>query len=252
MKLTFIGTGSGKTGVDRFHSSLLISFGGFELLVDAGDGISKALLLKGINYNEIDAVLFSHYHADHFAGIALLFTQMKLSGRTSKLKLFTHRSLVDPLINFLNYTYLFLDSADFETEIVPFDFGNKNVITKKFAFTAKQNKHIQNKKGIETENISFVSSSFMFEVNGKKINYTSDVGTPEDLLLFKDEKLDLFITETTHIGLDEIYNAALILNASKIFLTHIEEDVENEIKNWLTKLNNDKFVLAEDGLKIDL
>lgn len=252
MKLTFIGTGSGKTRTDRFHSSLLFSVDGFNLLIDAGDGISKALLFAKVDFNSIDAVLFSHYHADHFGGIASLFTQMKLTGRTEKLKFYTHKSLVKPLIGFLNSTYLFFETAGFEVEINGFEFDKEFEITSNLTVIARQNNHIKNSHGVSTENISFVSSSFLFAVGNKKICYTSDIGMPEDLLLFKNEKIDWLITETTHVATGSIQSAIEKLNPVKIFLTHIEEEDETDLKNWVRKLNEDKLVLAEDRMEVNL
>ncbi|MEO8398834.1 MAG: MBL fold metallo-hydrolase, partial [Ignavibacteriaceae bacterium] len=75
-KIKFIGTGSGKTSLKRFHSSFLILNESYNLLVDTGDGISKALLLQNINYNSIDGILISHLHPDHYTGLPLLLVQM--------------------------------------------------------------------------------------------------------------------------------------------------------------------------------
>ena len=44
MQLTFIGTGSGRTSIDRFHSSLLFTVNDKNILIDAGDSISRAML----------------------------------------------------------------------------------------------------------------------------------------------------------------------------------------------------------------
>ena len=75
MNIVFIGTSSGRTSLSRFHSSLFFEHPKFGLLIDAGDGISKALLSAGKNQNDIDIILFTHFHADHFGGIAGLVTQ---------------------------------------------------------------------------------------------------------------------------------------------------------------------------------
>ncbi len=252
MKLTFVGTGSGKTRTDRFHSSLLFSINGFNLLVDAGDGISKALLFAKVDFNSVDAILFSHYHADHFGGIASLFTQMKLTARTERLKFYTHKSLVKPLTEFLATTYLFLETAGFEVEINGFEFDEKFKITHGLNAVAKQNNHIKNSHGVDAENISFVSSSFLFEIDNKKIFYTSDVGAPEDLLLFENEKINWLITETTHVTTAEIQAAVEKLNPQKTFLTHIDEEDESELNNWVRKLNDDKIIIAQDRAEFTL
>ena len=67
-ELKFIGTGSGKTSLNRFHSSFFIKTSNYNLLIDAGDGESKALLSQGIDFNTIDGILFTHLHPDHYTG----------------------------------------------------------------------------------------------------------------------------------------------------------------------------------------
>ena len=109
MELTFIGTGSGKTNLNRYHTSLLIQSGNHNVLIDAGDGISRALLSSGINFETINSILISHYHADHFGGLSALITQMILINRTNTLQIFTHKDLVEPLITYLKFCYIFVD-----------------------------------------------------------------------------------------------------------------------------------------------
>ena len=74
MKIKFVGTSSGKASLNRFHSSLLLSSENYNLLVDAGDGISRALLVNGINFNSINGIIFTHLHPDHFSGLPALIS----------------------------------------------------------------------------------------------------------------------------------------------------------------------------------
>ncbi len=94
-EIKFIGTGSGKISLNRFHSSFLISTEKFNLLVDAGDGISKALLIQKIDFNSIDGILISHLHADHFSGLPSLIAQMKMNNREKDLSIFANENLIN-------------------------------------------------------------------------------------------------------------------------------------------------------------
>lgn len=251
MQLTFVGTGSGKTSLKRFHSSILINSENHNLLIDAGDGTSKALLNLGVDYKNIDTILFSHYHADHFGGIASLFTQMKIAGRTEPLTFVTHKLLVNALKNFINSTYMFFEIAGFDVKIIGFEFDNLYQISESIKFIPKQNHHIQPSKKINITHVPFISSGFYFEVEDKKFIYTSDVGSSEDLFLYKGKEIDFFITETTHISTDDIYKAYQILKPNKIYLTHIDDEDENKLFAWqknLDEVERQKFILAEDGL----
>lgn len=256
MKIVFIGTSSGRTSLRRFHSSFLIKSKKYNLLIDAGDGISKALLKCKIDYNSIDAILFSHYHADHFTGIGALITQMKLIGRTKILTIYTHKNLIQPLNNLINSVYMFKENLGFELDIIGFDFDEKIRMNNNLNFTARQNSHIQQKEFLSNyPSEMFVSSSFLFEIENKKIFYSSDIGTSNDLYLFENAKPDFMITETMHIATDDIYEAFKKIKPKKIFLTHIDEPKEKELNKWYCNLpskDKRKIIICSDGLEFKL
>jgi len=253
MKLSFIGTGSGRTSIDRFHSSLLFSVNNKNLLIDAGDSISRALLKQEIPFNSITDILFTHYHSDHLAGLPSLLTQMIIQGRSESLNIYTHAELFKSLIAFLEMSNIFIKKLNFHLEIIPFEFDKDLEVTTRFNFLAKQNSHITNKHNINDEEVKFISSSFLFNVGKKIIIYTSDVGSSDDLYLFNNIQPDIFITETTHLSFNDIENASVILNPEKLYLTHIDD--ETELKNWYNNLNNierEKFLIAFDGIIVEL
>jgi len=79
LEIKFVGTGSGKTLLKRYHSSFLIKTEAYNLLVDAGDGISRALLNQKVTFDSINGILISHLHPDHYSGLPSLIIQMKLN-----------------------------------------------------------------------------------------------------------------------------------------------------------------------------
>jgi ribonuclease Z len=102
VKITFVGTGSGKTSLNQFHSSILISSESYNLLIDAGDGISRALLFNEINFNTVDGIVITHFHPDHFSGLPSLIFQMKISDRKKPLDVFIHPSFKNFVNDFKN------------------------------------------------------------------------------------------------------------------------------------------------------
>lgn len=251
MKLMFIGTGSGQTSLKRNHSSILIKHNNHNLLIDCGDGTAKALMQRGVSFKSVDSILFSHYHADHFAGIASLITQMKLCNRENLLTLFTHNNLVEPLDNFIKYSYMFKKALGFDISLTPFDFNKEVKIIDDLSFTAKQNTHITNKHNVDDYDESkFVSSSFLLKTRDEEVVYTSDIGNKDDLFLFKDIPPEIFITETTHINFDWLLDVEKIIKPGKIILTHISDEDEFRIENWCRNLPleyHKKILVAEDG-----
>lgn len=256
MKIIFIGTSSGRTSLRRFHSSFLINSKKYNLLVDAGDGISKALLKFNVDYNSIDAILFSHYHADHFTGIGALITQMKLIGRMKNLTIYTHKYLIQSLNYLINSVYMFKEYLSFELNVVGFDFDEKIRINNNFYFTAQQNSHIQQKEYLlNYPSEMFISSSFLFEIENKKFFYSADIGNRNDLYLFGNTKPDFMIVETMHITTSDIYEAYNKIRPKKLFLTHIDEPQEKDLIKWyrsLTEKDKRKIIICSDGLEFKL
>jgi ribonuclease BN (tRNA processing enzyme) len=71
MKLTVLGYWGGYPGAGEATSGYLVQSGGFNLLIDCGSGILSQLQ-NHIKPEELDAVVVSHYHADHIADIGVL------------------------------------------------------------------------------------------------------------------------------------------------------------------------------------
>lgn len=256
MNLTFIGTSSGETSLKRDHSSILIDTENSKVLIDCGDGIAKALLKQNIEYNSIDAVVFTHYHADHFSGIAALITQMKLKERAQELKIFTHKNLVEPLEQFLTASYLFKEALDFELIIVGFDFEKEYSVDDEIKFEAKQNSHIQNKHDVELiPQDRFVSLSLLFSIRDIKILYTGDIAHKEDLFLFDVRHPKFYITETTHIDRDWVHGIISYYHPQKLYLTHISDEDEPKVEKHLrnqTFPQTTEVLMAEDGHSVTL
>lgn len=73
---------------DRWLTSLLLRYNGKMILVDCGEGTQIPIKQAGWGFKAIDAICFTHYHADHIAGLPGLLLTMGNSGRTEPLSLF--------------------------------------------------------------------------------------------------------------------------------------------------------------------
>ena len=254
MKIKFLGTGSGKTSLNRYHSSFLISSSTNRLLVDCGDGISKAILKQSIHFNSIDSILISHFHADHFAGLPSLLTQMKLGGRKNELIIFVHSSEKPFLEEFIFHSYLFKERMTFELKIISFDEENEIKVSENLCFISKLNSHLEKYRKYDQQNkLGFVSLSFLFKDDENSVIYSGDIGSEKDLYLFN-QRVDCFITETTHINIESLTGIREKLNTEKLILTHIGDDFEKALQNFHLSLTEDiksHIILAFDGLEIN-
>jgi ribonuclease Z len=255
VELKFIGTGSGKTSLKRYHSSFLINSAGFNLLVDSGDGISHALLKQKVIFNFIDGVLISHLHADHYTGLPGLIVQMKMSKRVNPLSIFCHESYYQFLKEFIYQSYLFEEKLGFKVDIRTFQNDKEFKLSDEFSFNAKQNSHLAKNLNIDNSGrLGFSCSSFLFDIKGKKIFYTGDVGESKDLYLFQNSKIDWMISEITHISIEELIEAFRNVNPQKLFITHLSDEDEERISNLPFQLpikERQQFIAAFDGLSVN-
>jgi len=254
MEITFIGTGSGKTSLNRFHTSLLINENDHNLLIDTGDGISKALLASNVNVRSIDSILISHTHADHFSGITSLLTQMKIEGRTETLDIYIHTAFSNFLKELINVSFLFTETIGFELNILEYEFDRSIKLQNDIEILPRQNSHIQNKNNlVDYDWLEFVSASLLIRSKTLSILYTADVGSKSDLFLFDDFSIDYLVTEATHIEFSEIADAVKIINPKKCFLVHIND--EQLLKDEIDKLSaseRTKYYLTYDGMRVIL
>jgi ribonuclease Z len=254
MKIKFLGTGSGQTSLNRFHSSILITSSNQNLLVDCGDGISKAIRKQNADFNSIDSILISHFHADHFSGLPSLLTQMKLLSRKNDLTVFVHSSEKDFLEDFIFHSYLFKERMTFNFKIISFDEENEIKVSEDFYFISKLNSHLEKYRQYDSKNkLGFASLSFYFKDDENSIIYSGDIGDENDLYLFN-QKVDWFITETTHIKQENILKLLEKSDPTKIILTHIGDDFENPLNQFYQSLPNhfkSRIILAFDGLEVN-
>jgi ribonuclease BN (tRNA processing enzyme) len=256
LEIKFIGTGSGKTSVKRYHSSFIISENYYNLLVDAGDGIAKALLCQKIAFNSINGIIISHLHPDHFSGLSGLIVQMKITGRTGRLDIFVHESLIEVVKDFIYHSYVFSEKMDFSINYVPFYNQKPFPITENFQITAKQNNHLESYRIYDRSNLlSFSCSSFLFTLHGLNVQYTGDIGNDDDVELFKEHAIHTLISESSHISIENLLLISEKLKIKKLVFTHISDEDEASVLN-LENINNGnntfEIVAAYDGLTISV
>ncbi len=251
MKIIFIGTGSGKTSLKRNHSSFIITNRRYKLLVDAGDGISKALLMAKVSYNSINGILITHLHADHYAGLPSLIVQMKMNKRREQLDLFVHKDIAKTVSDFIHHSYLFEEKLNFKLNVIDLKENSEAEVGEKFSVKFRQNSHLDEYiKFDRTKRLEFPCGSFLFTVNNINIFYSGDIGSGRDLRLFDDYRINYAISETTHVEMSEIIKYYLNSRPKILFLTHISE--EDRIRNKIQRIYRDKIIAAYDGLTVSI
>ncbi|MBN1300004.1 MAG: ribonuclease Z [Melioribacteraceae bacterium] len=247
MEIKFIGTGSGITSLKRFHSSILINN---YTLIDCGDSTTRALLSGSTGINAIGNIVITHFHPDHYSGLTSLIVNMYLTGRSEKLIIYVHQNMIPFTIQLFKHSYLLSIQSKLGIEIKGYDAGEEIILSDDLKIIPYRNSHIINNNDLEDSDI-YYSFSLLLKTAEKSVAYTSDIGCPEDLLLFKEIPLDLLISEATHVNIDGILSEVAKFSTGNIILTHIDENSEDELDKKLAALDSElNIIKAFDGLVI--
>ena len=87
LDICLLGTGGMMPLPGRRLTALMTRYNGSSLLIDCGEGTQVAIKEKGWTFKPIDAICFTHYHADHISGLPGLLLTMGNAERTEPLTL---------------------------------------------------------------------------------------------------------------------------------------------------------------------
>ena len=113
LRFTFLGTSAAQPTVHRNLSGLAVKADTDLLLFDCGEGSQRQMVRFGTGFT-VDAVFFTHFHADHFLGIIGFLRTLGMAGRTHGLTLYGPA----PAKRLLHQAiYLGTEKLDFPVEI---------------------------------------------------------------------------------------------------------------------------------------
>jgi ribonuclease Z len=84
----FLGTAASAPTARRGLAAYLVRRGGDRVLVDCGEGTQRQLLRSGVGLVDVDEILITHCHADHFLGLPGMLKTFGLRGRQAPLRLY--------------------------------------------------------------------------------------------------------------------------------------------------------------------
>ena len=85
MEISFIGSGDAFGSGGRFQTCIRLHGDGYTALVDCGATSLTAMKAQHVNPGEVDAVVLSHLHGDHFGGLPFLILDGQFTRRTRPL-----------------------------------------------------------------------------------------------------------------------------------------------------------------------
>jgi len=93
----FLGTSGSAPTAQRATSATLVRRGGDRLLIDCGEGTQRQLLRSDVGLVDLEDVLLTHFHADHYLGLPGMLKTFALRGRDVPLTLYGPSGLRDLL-----------------------------------------------------------------------------------------------------------------------------------------------------------
>ncbi len=94
LSVTFLGTGGAVPSARRNTAGVLVARGGERLLFDCGEGTQRQMQ-RSLGLVQVDAIFFTHFHADHFLGLPGLLKTYDLTERERPLTIYGPRGLRD-------------------------------------------------------------------------------------------------------------------------------------------------------------
>lgn len=84
MRLTIVGCGDAFGSGGRFNTCFFIETAKATLLVDCGASSLVALKARGLDHGQVDGILLSHLHGDHFGGLPFLLLDAQFLSRRER------------------------------------------------------------------------------------------------------------------------------------------------------------------------
>lgn len=223
LRILLHGTGAGNPSGDRGASAASITFGdGSVLLLDAGEGCSRALLRDGIRLNDITTVAVSHMHADHWAGLPNLVMGWSLSKRTAPVDLYLPPGSIEFFRTILRTSYVLPERLDFPLhfhELCPI------ALPDDFRLRPFGTSHLEKYRAQAAEfKLSYPAFGYVLEREGMKLLFSQDIGSEDDLT----EELSgsqLVVCELTHVDPARLLALAADAGVGRVVFTHVPPEL---------------------------
>jgi ribonuclease BN (tRNA processing enzyme) len=244
MKLRFVGSGDAFGSGGRYNTCFHVSGERVNFLLDCGASSLPALKSQGIVRDDIDLVLITHFHGDHFGGVPFLLLDAQFTRRTRPLAIAGPKGIGMRLTQLREA--MFENSSKREqrfelrvVELTPESAASFGAVTvSPFAVVHGES--------------GGPFLGYRIEIEGRIIAYTGDTEWTEALIgLGRDA--DLFISEAytferpvkNHLSLKTLEARLGEIRPKRLILTHMSDDM-------LGRLDTLAYESASDGLVVDI
>jgi len=226
LTLTIIGCGDAFGSGGRLTTCFHVKTPDHQLLIDCGISSLTGLRQNNIKQEDVDAILITHFHGDHYGGLPFFLLEAAVYGRTKPLTIISPPGCKDRLGKLLELLYpssIVLEKLNLAfIEYKPFE----KVVQEKFSVQAFPVVHTE----------ASLPHGLRIEIGNKVISYSGDTEwTPTLKDIAKDA--DLFICECNffklkiknHLNYFTLKQKLPELGHKRILLTHLDQEMLDNI-----------------------
>lgn len=240
--LTCLGTSDAFGSVGRHNAGYLVETDATKILVDAGPSVLVALKSQGRSPDEIDAIVISHLHGDHFAGIPFMLLDLTWdSCRKRPLQIIGPPTIEERVYKL--YATLYTETGShpppFPVEFTEMKSGSAYEV----ADTRIESFHVPHQ---EEE----LSLGHRLTTDGTTLAYSGDTPWTDDLIK-QSSGADLFLCECSafevpvpkHVRYPDLEQNRKRLECRDIMLVHLGREVRRRSAEI-------ELPMADDGVKL--
>jgi ribonuclease BN (tRNA processing enzyme) len=211
--LNLLGTGTCQIEHERRASSVLIQLDGMPMLFDCGHGVVQRLLEVGVQHNELNHIVLSHFHPDHVSDLIPILhagAWSRRNPRTSDLHIYGPPGIQQLIDGFRN---IFGESTLHQPT---YDILVHEVAGERFS--------------IGSYGFDFISlppagnHGLRFVWRGRQYAITGDSNFHEQEIAFL-RHVDLAIIDSGHLEDDKIVQLAVASQAKTIVCSHLYREI---------------------------
>ena len=244
MRLQFVGCGDALGSGGRYNTCFHLTGDRVNCLIDCGASSLPALKKLGIPRDDIDLILITHFHGDHFAGLPFFLLDAQFSRRSRPLVIAGPEGIEMRLTQVMEalFEHSSRTKPKFDLSIV----AVKPQETRSFgAVTITPYPVVHGESGGP-----FLG--YRIEAEGRVIAYSADTEWTETLIPLAREA-DLFISEAyyydkivkNHLSLATLQARLPEIKPKRLILTHMSDDM-------LGRLDTLAHTAAHDGMIVEL
>ena len=244
VSVTFLGSGDAFGSGGRLNTCFLVRSPETCFLIDCGASSLVAMKKYGVDRSDVDIILITHFHGDHFGGVPFfLLDARQVQHRTGPLIIAGPHGVEKRVQELTEALFPGASGADpgFSLDFVELAAGVPTEIGALKVYPEA----VIHSKGSDPH-------GYRIECSGKSIAYSGDSEWTENLIKIA-SGTDLFICECSdydeptrnHIDYQTILRRSADLGSKRVILTHLGDSV-------LSRLDSTDIEYAEDGKTVTI